>query len=383
MGINAAGGHDVTFAREDFGRRTDHEFRRNAVHHARIPGFSDRGDPAVADADVGFSDPRAVDDDDIGDDQIRRTCRPAGRRRLPHAVTNGLAAAEFRFVTVHRGIAFDDDEEIGVGKTNAVAGRRAVVACVGTPVDLHSCTFAKRSSAVRADSRVASASRAPSTRRFRPMTSRAPPIATSSTSTVSPGSNLTAVPDAMFRRMPYAAARSNERQRLTSRKWKWEPTCTGRSPVLATSIRRVGRPALMTMGSLVRRYSPGIMASPYGLRDGDELRAVGKRAFHLDLVDHVGHPFHHGAERKNSRPDAHDLRDRLAVAYELEDLGGDQRNRFRMIELHAAGKSFSRELAGAEDEELFDVTRSQAHDTYLTGHRRSAAHATGRHSCDI
>src|SRR5215470_9369097 len=168
-------------------------------------------------------------------------------------------------------------------------------------------------------SRTASVSSAPSTSRFRPITSRAPPIATSSTSRVSPGSNRTAVPDAMFRRMPYAAARSKTSHRLTSRKWKWEPTCTGRSPVFETAIRRVGRPALISIGSLASQYSPGITASPYGLMDGHELRAVRKRAFHLDLADHLAHAVHHGVEGKKRGPDARDLRDRLAVADELEE----------------------------------------------------------------
>src|SRR5262249_56708994 len=104
----------------------------------------------------------------------------------------------------------------------------------------------------------------------------------------------TAVPEAMFKRMPYAAARSKTRQRLTSGKWKCEPTCTGRSPVLATSSRRVGRPALISIGSRASKYSPGITASPYGLMDGHELGAIRKCAFHLNLVDHLADTFHHG-----------------------------------------------------------------------------------------
>src|SRR5262249_23765288 len=194
------------------------QLRRHAVHHAGIAGLSDPGDAAVSDADVGLSDAGAIDDDHVGDDQIGRTGRAAGCRRLPHAVPNRLAAAELRLVPVHRRVVLDENDEIGIGKTNAVAGRRAVVVCVGTPVDLHGWAPPKRARAERAASRTASVSSAPSMRRFRPITSRRPPIAMSSTSRVSPGSNLTAVPDAMFKRMPYAAARSKARQRLTSGK---------------------------------------------------------------------------------------------------------------------------------------------------------------------
>src|SRR5262249_58405524 len=71
--------------------------------------------------------------------------------------------------------------------------------------------------------------------------------------------------------------------------------------------------------------------------------------------------FHHGVEREDVRPDAHDLGDRLAVADELEDLRGDQSDRFGVIELQPARASFSRELASADDEKLFDFARSQAH----------------------
>src|SRR5262249_21364587 len=188
----------------------------------------------------------------------------------------------------------DGNDEMGIGGTKAVAVRRAVVARVRPSVDLHDWALTKRFSAIMAASRKASTSSAPSTRRFRPITSRRPPIATSSTSRVSPGSKRTAVPEAMFRRMPYAAARSKIRQRLTSGKWKWEPTCTGRSPVLATSSRRVGRPSLISIGSRSSKYSPGIMASPYGLMDGHELGAIRKRPFHLDLADHLAHTFHYG-----------------------------------------------------------------------------------------
>ena len=63
----------------------------------------------------------------------------------------------------------------------------------------------------------------------------------------------------MLSRMPYAAALSNASQRLTSKKWQCDPTCTGRSPRLLTSMRSVGRPAFSSMGSAARRYSPGIM----------------------------------------------------------------------------------------------------------------------------
>src|SRR5262245_31962141 len=95
--------------------------------------------------------------------------------------------------------------------------------------------------------------------------------------------------------------------------------------------------------------------------DGDEFRAVRKRAFHLDFPDHLANTFHHGVTRKNRRSDARDLGDRLTVADELEDFGGDQRNRFRVIQSQPARATLSRELTGAEDDELVDFAWSQVH----------------------
>ena len=95
--------------------------------------------------------------------------------------------------------------------------------------------------------------------------------------------------------------------------------------------------------------------------DGDEFRAVGKRAFHFDCVDHLDHTFHHGVERKNRRPRAHDLGDRLAVTDELEDFRGDQRHRFRMIELQATAAALLASSPVGEDEELVDFAGRQVH----------------------
>src|SRR5207248_1361156 len=47
--------------------------------------------------------------------------------------------------------------------------------------------------------------------------------------------------------------------RLTSKKWKCEPTWTGRSPVLLTTTATMGRPAFSSMSGPSNRYSPGIM----------------------------------------------------------------------------------------------------------------------------
>src|SRR5881227_1610427 len=67
------------------------------------------------------------------------------------------------------------------------------------------------------------------------------------------------VPPGTSSRTPWAAWPSNDSQRFTSKKWKCEPTWIGRSPRLLTSIRRVARPAFNSIGSDLRKYSPGII----------------------------------------------------------------------------------------------------------------------------
>ena len=51
----------------------------------------------------------------------------------------------------------------------------------------------------------------------------------------------------------------------------------------------------------------------------------------------------------------------LPVANHLENLGGDERDRFRVIQLQAAGAALSRELAGRKNQQLVDFARSEMH----------------------
>jgi hypothetical protein len=88
---------------------------------------------------------------------------------------------------------------------------------------------------------------------LKPWTSAAPPNGTSATRRSSPGSKRTAVPEGMFKRRPKAAPRSKARAGLTSKKWAWEPTWTGRSPVLRTTSSLAARPALAVIGSSASR----------------------------------------------------------------------------------------------------------------------------------
>ncbi len=70
-----------------------------------------------------------------------------------------------------------------------------------------------------ASSRATTSSPPPWTSPAKPAISRLPPTSHSVTVRVSPGSKRTAVPDAMSRCIPYAAARSKRSTRFTSKKW--------------------------------------------------------------------------------------------------------------------------------------------------------------------
>src|SRR5437867_958571 len=197
-----------------------------------------------------------------------------------------------------------------------------------------------------------------------PQTRRAPASSTSVTLFSSPGSNRTAVPAGTLRRMPNAFARSNESARLTSKKWKCEPTWIGRSPVLLTVSSIVRRPSFATTSPSASRYSPGITLTPPStnrVMHGHELRPVGERAFHLDLVDHFRHALHHVAAGEDRRAELHQLGHRAAVADTFQDLRGDERQRLRMIELEATTAPPARQLRRGEDQKLFLLARCQVH----------------------
>ena len=90
---------------------------------------------------------------------------------LAHAVADHLAAAELHFLAVDGEIAFDFDDEIGIGEAHAIADRRAEHLGIGAPADLHRRLAFASPCALRrflrrgADRRLRGASSGPSPRR--------------------------------------------------------------------------------------------------------------------------------------------------------------------------------------------------------------------------
>ena len=68
--VEAARGDDLAFRRDDLRARPDDDI--DIRLDVRIAGFSDSGDPPVADADIGFHHAPVIENDRIGDDGIHR-----------------------------------------------------------------------------------------------------------------------------------------------------------------------------------------------------------------------------------------------------------------------------------------------------------------------
>ena len=122
MRVEAAGGEDLALARDHLGAGTDDN--GDARLNVRIAGLADRMDLAVLQPDIGLHDAPVIEDHRIGDDGIDRALL-AGHLRLAHAVADHLAAAEFHLLAIDGEVLLHLDDDVGVGETHAVAGRRA------------------------------------------------------------------------------------------------------------------------------------------------------------------------------------------------------------------------------------------------------------------
>ena len=119
--VDAAGGDDAAFAGDRFGPWADHDV--HAGLDIGVAGFADTADAAVADPDIGFDNAPMVEDHGIGDDGVDGAVG-AGRLPLPHPVADDLAAAELDLLAINCAIAFDLDNQLGVGEPQPIAGCR-------------------------------------------------------------------------------------------------------------------------------------------------------------------------------------------------------------------------------------------------------------------
>src|SRR5215472_9560261 len=217
--IDAACRDDHAFSGDDLRRCADDDV--HAGLDVRVARFAKLRDAAALDRYVALDDARPVDDERVGDDRIRALLGRA--LALPHAVSDHLAAAELHFLAVDSEIILHFDDDIGVGEVHAVADRGPEHLGIGAAADLHrELGFDFGFLSGRAFfARVFTApvlSSGPMTAAVKPYTIRAPESATNSTVRSCPGSKRTAVPAAMLRRKPRAAARSKASAALVSAK---------------------------------------------------------------------------------------------------------------------------------------------------------------------
>jgi hypothetical protein len=105
---------------------------------------------------------------------------------------------------------------------------------------------------------------------------------------------------------------------------------------------------------------------PNRMMNGDELRAIGKGGFGLHVVNHLGDTFHHIGLREDGRAEAHQFRHRLPIAGAFEDLVGDDRDRFGIIQLQSPLLTPARKVGGDHDEKFFLVARREMHGVLLS-----------------
>ncbi len=294
--------------------------RRPSCRGCRL---AQRDDAAVADADVGLDHPPVVEDHRAVDDEVGGTLG-AGGGGLAHGLADHLSRRRTPpppgGTGSHRAVLGDLDEQVGVGQPDAVTGGGAYTgrSARGTAGPSAQASFA-----------------------VRPGTTRHRQGAPAGTVCSMPGSNRTAVPAAMSRRWPWAAARSNSSARFRLGEVEVRPDLHG--PVAGvddpTSTR--GTPGRVSIHPSAAMTSPGTTDAGRSLRALRSRIGWGRspawsrrgRSPHLHLLEELGDAVHDVVTGEDGAAALHELGDEDAVARALEDVVGDQRRRLGQVEL--------------------------------------------------
>src|SRR5947208_12612385 len=262
MGLHATGRHNAAFVAAAFGSGTHLHPLTDVRHEIVVAGLPDADHPPVLDSDIRLHDTPIIKSKRIRDHRVERAARAGRSRGLAHPVTEHFPSPEDSLIAVRGEILLDLNHQLRVGEPDPVSDRGTEHIRILFPWDFHRAPpFPENPSSAareRACAFTCASSNDPLVRPLIPWATRLPARATTVTRFSSPGSNRTAVPAGMLSRMPNAWARSKRSARLTSKKWKCEPTWIGRSPVFATVSSTVRRPAFATMSPSPSRYSPGI-----------------------------------------------------------------------------------------------------------------------------
>ncbi len=95
MGVDSARCDDFSFAGKHFRSSADNHSGCDTAHYIRIACLANACDASVANADVCFINSTVIDDHRIRDHEIEHAISRRSGCRLPHAVMDHFAAAEF------------------------------------------------------------------------------------------------------------------------------------------------------------------------------------------------------------------------------------------------------------------------------------------------
>ena len=126
MAVDASGGNDHVFARDDFGGCANDQVRIDAVHRVGIARLPHLDDAAIANADVAFHDAPVIDDHRVGNDQIENAAALSRRAMvlfcpMPSRIT--LPPPKRDLVAVYSEVLFDFDYEGGISQADTIARR--------------------------------------------------------------------------------------------------------------------------------------------------------------------------------------------------------------------------------------------------------------------
>src|SRR5215212_5133534 len=169
----------------------------------------------------------------------------------------------------------------------------------------------------------------------------------------------------------------------------------GRSPVLATVTLAVSLPSFNSTSLSAGNDSPGIIPPPlvggglsswrsldYGVVDGNELNTVGEGGFDCHLIYHLGDAFHNIIMGEDGGAETHQVGDTPAVAGAFEELGGDEGDGLRVVELQAPVSPATGNLGGGEDHQLLLFPRRELHALLLSS-RTTPAYSETKPDCHL
>ena len=305
----------------------------------------------------------------------------AGGPGLAHRLADHLAAAEDDLVARLRAgaaVLLDLDQQVGVGEPDPVAGGRAVQRGVPAAVEQahRGLPFSWRGG--RAGLRRVPRRRSrPAIRRparAGPARSGCRPARTRSTSRGMPGSNRTDVPAGTASRCPQAAARSKSSAAFASAKWKCEPTCTGRSPVLRTVTVSTGRPALISIGAVAGKNLARDHA--IGPCTVTSLVPSGKVASTCTSASISGTPVHDVLAGEHPPAGVHQVGHGAPVPGALQQEGRDDRGRLRVVELQSPLTPLPGHIRRDVDEQAFLLVLAEEQTDLLDRPRCSQPHVS-------